>query len=129
MPEGDRILLFVVLGNKSDQMQAQPLLNSLHAYYQGVYKSSKPVCLQAHVFDFAEQPSAFSVEMIDEQTKWVAREITYLMGLEIYKNASFSFITHSVGAYIAYNSLLQPDFPLDKLKNILNLAAPLQDSP
>ena len=51
------------------------------------------------------------------------------MGLNEYKGAKFSIIAHSVGSYVAYNALLQPDFPIKQLYNIFNLAGPLNDSP
>lgn len=51
------------------------------------------------------------------------------MELSIHKDAQFSIITHSVGAYVAYTALADDNFPVKNLQNVYNLAAPLSDIP
>ena len=119
----------MVLGNKSEKMQAQPILNSLHTYFKHVMSTDEPVCMSAYVFDFLEQPSAFSAQTLQQQAGFVAKEINYLMGLTIHKDAQFSIISHSVGAYVVYSALADDVFPVKNLRNIYNLAAPLSDVP
>jgi hypothetical protein len=67
--------------------------------------------------------------MIKEQADFVASEISYIMDLEIHQGASFSLIAHSVGAYVAYGAIKDPQFPLGGLKNVFSLAGPLNESP
>ena len=45
VPANERLIYFFVLGNKSDKMQAQPILNTLHVFLQNIIKREKTVCI------------------------------------------------------------------------------------
>lgn len=124
---GNRHVFFVVLGNKSKFMQAQPIVNSLHTYLSNVLQAKEPVCMSAYVFDFKERPSVFSHKVLQDQGAFVALMVDYVMSQ--HPGASFSMITHSVGAYVAYDAMTEKKFPLYGLKNVFNLAGPLGDIP
>jgi len=62
------------------------------------------VCLNAYVFDFLEQPSAFSEAMVNDQAAFASHYISKMMvpgGLR----GNFNLITHSTGAVVAYKMM------------------------
>jgi hypothetical protein len=65
--------------------------------------------MSAYVFDFKERPSVFSRVVLHNQAQYVAKMVNYV--IKQHNGASFSIITHSVGAYVAYDALNEKVFP------------------
>eukprot|EP00347_Sterkiella_histriomuscorum_P022144 403331526 len=108
-----------------------PIFNSLDNYTVYLNEQQNEVFYktQLYGFDFKEQPSAFSQQILKEQAAYVAASIQKIMSTEFDKNDKFSLFAHSMGSVVAYLAMSSSKFPINQLQNVFTLAGPLEEAP
>jgi glycosylphosphatidylinositol deacylase len=74
-------------------------------------------------FDFLEELSALSGEIVEKQSVFVAEAISYVLSL--YESPrKVILVGHSMGGFVARSIFLNSQYPLESVRTILTLNTP-----
>ena len=73
--------------------------------------TERNTCIDSYFFDFKDEPTAFSSNLIERQAKFVAEKVAKVTRERGYTD--INFVTHSLGSYVAYKAIDKDEFPLE----------------
>lgn len=131
--QNEKLIFFFIHGHMGNGAQIIPYLNCLRNetirlsdYLEDKHEKIYDIVMYA--FDFDEEPSAFSDQMVEEQVEFVQEAIFTVMN-DRHRGQNFTIISHNMGTVVGLTAVQNRGFIKNQIHNFISLNGPVVTHP